>query len=175
MLSDYEALEDKNALSKLMSTALESDIKEARGVLGSAYEQMPRVLRQLDEIQQDFAPIETAIVELRKTAIAANKDKVMVQRFVSGALKLVGGVAKGLPIGQPFLGAAGGALGSIGEFDWNAAARFGPRRLREPWWQNHYFREGQAFGGRGSCHLRSRRGWRQQGEPTNDTQPESGR
>ena len=45
----------------------------------------------------------------------------MVQRFVSAALTLVGGVAKGLPIGQPFLGAAGGALGSIGEFDWNAA------------------------------------------------------
>jgi hypothetical protein len=43
-----------------------------------------------------------------------------VQRFVSAALKLVGGVAKGLPVGQPFLGAAGGAIGSIGEFDWLA-------------------------------------------------------
>jgi len=177
MLSDYEALEDKNALSKLMSTALESDIKEARGVLGSAYEQMPRVLRQLDEIQQDFAPIETAIVELRKTAIAANKDKVMVQRFVSGALKLVGGVAKGLPIGQPFLGAAGGALGSIGEFDWNAEKPLDSDR--------------DAFaslGGKITTFVKDKRseveeavtcdlvvGWRQQGEPTNDTQPESGR
>jgi len=121
MLSDYEAFENANALSKRMSDALTKDINEARGVLGEAYRKMPQVLRQLDEIQQDFNPIETAIVELRNKAIAANKDKVMVQRFVSAALTLVGGVAKGLPIGQPFLGAAGGALGSIGEFDWNAA------------------------------------------------------
>jgi hypothetical protein len=120
MLSDYEALEDTNALSQEMSKALTKDINEARAVLGATYENMPKVLRQLDQIQQDFAPIETAIVELRNKAIAANKDKVIVQRFVSAALKLVGGVAKGLPIGQPFLGAAGGALGSIGEFDWNA-------------------------------------------------------
>jgi hypothetical protein len=121
MLSDYEAFENTNALSKRMSDALTKDINEARGVLGEAYRKMPEVLRQLDETQQDFSPIETAIVELRNKAIAANKDKVMVQRFVSAALTLVGGVAKGLPIGQPFLGAAGGALGSIGEFDWNAA------------------------------------------------------
>jgi hypothetical protein len=46
MLSDYEALEDKNALSKLMSEALTKDINGARGVLGSAYENMPRVLIQ---------------------------------------------------------------------------------------------------------------------------------
>ena len=119
MLNDYETLADTSTLSKSLSDAVNEDIKKARSVLGESYETIPKVVRELVSIQEDFKPIEEGIVSLRKKAIAANKDKVMLQRFFSSALTLVGGVAKGLPIGQPFLGAAGG-LGSIGEFDWNS-------------------------------------------------------
>src|ERR1700677_1194986 len=49
MLSDYEALEDTNSLSQEMSRALTKDINEARAVLGATYDNMPKVLRQLDE------------------------------------------------------------------------------------------------------------------------------
>ena len=126
MLSDYEAMEDTQQLSKQMSNALTKTIDEARKTLGTSYARLPTVITQLDSIQQDFAPIEAGIVALRKQAIAANKDKVMVQRFVSGALQLVGGVAKALPVGQPFLGAAGGAIGSVAEFDWTAEKPLSP-------------------------------------------------
>ena len=122
MLSDYASLENARAVSQDASKALVTEMDAARVTLQTAYEQLPVAMRALDAVQQEIVPAELEIVRLRNLAVEKNKDKVMVQRFFSAAMQITGGIAKVLPVGQPFLGLAGSALGSIGEFDWNAAS-----------------------------------------------------
>ncbi len=120
MLSDYDALENARAVSQEASKAIAAEMNEARASLQTAYDRLPDAMRALDAVQQEIVPIELDLVRLRNRAIEKGKEKVMVQRFFSAAFQIAGGIAKALPVGQPFLGLAGSALGSIGEFDWNA-------------------------------------------------------
>jgi hypothetical protein len=120
MLIDYESLENARAVSQETSKALATEMDTARASLQTAYAKLPDAMRKLDAVQQEIVPVELEIVRLRNQAVEKGKDRVMVQRFVSAALQMAGGIAKVLPVGQPFVGLAGSALGSIGEFDWNA-------------------------------------------------------
>ena len=120
MLSDYESLENARAVSQEASKALAAEMDEARASLHKAYDRLADAMRDLDAVQQEIAPVEQGLVQLRQEAIDNAKDKVMVQHFFSAAFQIAGGIAKSLPVGQPFVGLAGSVLGSIGEFDWNA-------------------------------------------------------
>ncbi len=120
MLSDYESLDNAQAVSQRTSKALAAEMDEARASLQMAYDRLPAAIHELDAVQQEIVPVEQSLVQLRNRAIDKGKDKVMVQRFFSAAFQIAGGIAKSLPVGQPFVGLAGSVLGSIGEFDWNA-------------------------------------------------------
>ena len=92
----------------------------AKGQLQTAYEQLPAAMDKLNQAQKQVVGVEEEIVHLRKEAIARSVDKAMVQRFVSAALQMVDGVAKSLPVGQPFLGLAGSTFGAAAKIDWTA-------------------------------------------------------
>ena len=120
MLRDAEELEDVRETAVLAKEALTAEMTVAKALLQKAYDQMPAAIDKLNAAQKLATGVEGEIVALRKEAIALSVDKVMVQRFVSAALQMVDGVAKALPVGQPFLGLAGSVFGAAAKIDWNA-------------------------------------------------------
>lgn len=120
MVRDFNKLENQREVSQGTSDALAEEVEVVGRLLDKAYKALPGALRALDAVQQEMVPVEKAIVDLRKRAEAKGIEKVKVQRIVSGALQLAGGVAQSLPVGQPFSGLGGSGLSALGEFDWNA-------------------------------------------------------
>jgi len=121
MLSDYEALDDARAVSEEASKALKAELEAARFTLQTAYNKLPEAVRALGAVQQEVVPVQAEIGQLRDRAFEKTKDRIMAQRVFSAGMQILGGVAKALPVGQPFVGLAGSALGSVSQFDWNAA------------------------------------------------------
>ena len=120
MVRGFNDLENQRDVSQRTSDALGAEVKVAGAVLEKAYKALPGALQALDAVQQEMVPVQDAIVGLRKRAEEKGIEKVKVQRIVSGALQLAGGIAQSLPVGQPFSGLGGSALSAVGEFDWNA-------------------------------------------------------
>jgi hypothetical protein len=120
MLKDAESLEDLRETAVLAQEALKAEMKAAKEKLQTAYEQLPAAMDKLNQAQKGVVGVEEEIVALRKEAIARSADKVVLQRFVSAALQMVDGVAKSLPVGQPFVGLAGSLFGAAAKVDWTA-------------------------------------------------------
>lgn len=120
MLRDAEALEDMRETAVQATQALAAEMIAARTQLQRAYEQLPAAMVRLNEVQKKVVGVEEEILALRKEAIARSADKVLVQRVVSAALQMVDGIAKALPVGQPFVGLAGSVFGAAAKIDWNA-------------------------------------------------------
>lgn len=120
MLKDAESLEDLRDTAMLAQKALAAEMSAAKALLQTAYEQLPTAMDKLNQAQKRVVGVEEEIVTLRKEAIARSADKVMLQRFVSAALQMVDGVAKSLPVGQPFVGLAGSLFGAAAKIDWTA-------------------------------------------------------
>jgi hypothetical protein len=121
MLSDYDALDDARAVSDDASKALKAELEAARATLQTAYDKLPEAVRALDAVQQEVVPVQVEIGRLRDRAFEKTKDRIVAQRVFSAGMQILGGVAKALPVGQPFAGLAGSTLGSVSQFDWNAA------------------------------------------------------
>jgi hypothetical protein len=120
MLREAEALEDLRETAVQATDALEAEMKAAKDKLQKAYDELPKAMGKLNQAQKQVVGVEEDIVNLRREAIGRSVDKAMLQRFVSAALQLVDGVAKSLPVGQPFLGLAGSAFGAAAKIDWTA-------------------------------------------------------
>ncbi|MBL8659974.1 MAG: hypothetical protein JNM75_09485 [Rhodospirillales bacterium] len=120
MLKDAESLEDLRETAMMTQAALKVEMKAAKQKLQTAYEQLPAAKDKLNRAQKEVVGVEAQIVALRNEAIARSADKVMVRRFVVAALQLVDGVAKSLPVGQPFAGVAGSLFGAAAKIDWTA-------------------------------------------------------
>ena len=120
MLRDYEALDDARAVSRGATNALKTELEAAQVTLRTAYDKLPEAMKTLDAVQQELVPVEVEITQLRDRAFEKTKDQVLAQRVFSAGMQILGGIAKSLPVGQPFVGLAGGVLGSISQFDWNA-------------------------------------------------------
>ena len=120
LLRDAEALQDLRETTVLAQEALAQEMQAAKSKIGRAFELLPRAKTRLDEAQKRVLAVEGEVVHLRKAAIARSADQVVLQRFVSAALQLVDGVAKAVPIGQPFLGVAGSLFGAGAKIDWTA-------------------------------------------------------
>lgn len=120
MLRDAESLGDLRATALEATKAMKAEMDAAKAQLQTAYEQLPAAMAKLNEAQKLVGEVEAEIVALRKEAVGRSADEVVLQRFVSGALQLVDGVAKSLPVGQPFLGLAGSVFGAAAKIDWTA-------------------------------------------------------
>lgn len=120
MLKDAEALEDLRETAVMAQAALKIEMQAAKQKLQTAYDQLPAAMDKLNRAQKSVVGVEEQIVALRKEAIARSADQVMVRRFVSAALQMVDGVAKSLPVGQPFAGLAGSLFGAAAKIDWTA-------------------------------------------------------
>jgi hypothetical protein len=120
MLREARELEDLRDTAELAKAALGREMEAARRQVRRAYDELPRALNKLNDVQKEVVGVGEEIVALRNEATIRSKDKAMEQRFFSAALQLVDGIAKSVPIGQPFLGAAGSVFGAASKIDWTA-------------------------------------------------------
>ena len=120
MLREAEELEDVRDTAEKAKAALAGEMEAARKKVKQAYDELPRALQKLNDVQKEVIRVAEEIAALRQEAAIRVKDQVMQQRFFSAALQLVDGIAKSVPIGQPFLGAAGSVFGAASKIDWTA-------------------------------------------------------
>jgi hypothetical protein len=120
MLADAEAQQDLRATAVETSAALGAEMKAAREQVQKAYTALPAAMTKLNTVQKLVVGAEAEILRLRQEAIARSVDKAMLARFVTAALQLVDGVAKSLPVGQPFVGLGGSVFGAAAKVDWTA-------------------------------------------------------
>jgi hypothetical protein len=120
MLREAQELEDVRDTAELAKAALKREMDTARQQVKRAYDELPRAMNKLNDVQKEVIGVGEEIAALRNEATIRAKDKAMQQRFFSAALQLVDGIAKSVPIGQPFLGAAGSVFGAASKIDWTA-------------------------------------------------------
>jgi hypothetical protein len=120
MLREAGELEDVRDTAELAKAALGREMDTSRQQVKRAYDELPRALTKLNDVQKEVIGIGEEIAALRNEATIRSKDEAMRQRFFSAALQLVDGIAKSVPIGQPFLGAAGSVFGAASKIDWTA-------------------------------------------------------
>ena len=124
LLRDYDALDNVREISQRTSDALKKELAEAKNNLQEAYNKIPESLRELVKVQSDLEPIKKDIKALKeraeKRAFETTKDTVQSQRIFSSAMQILGGIAKCLPVGQPFVGLAGSTFEAASQIDWNA-------------------------------------------------------
>lgn len=120
MLREAQELEDVRDTAEKAKAALSGEMAAARRQVRKAYDELPRAMKKLNNVQQEVIGVGEEIAALRNEATIRSKDKAMQQRFFSAALQLVDGIAKSVPIGQPFLGAAGSVFGAASKIDWTA-------------------------------------------------------
>jgi hypothetical protein len=120
MLREAQELEDVRDTAEKAKAALKGEMEAARRKVRQAYDELPRALQRLNDVQMQVIGVGEEIAALRNEATIRSKDKAMQQRFFSAAMQLVDGIAKSVPIGQPFLGAAGSVFGAASKIDWTA-------------------------------------------------------
>jgi hypothetical protein len=120
MLREARELEDLRDTAELAKAALGREMETARQQVKRAYDELPRALTKLNDVQKEVIGIGEEIAALRNEATIRSKDEATRQRFFSAALQLVDGIAKSVPVGQPFLGAAGSVFGAASKIDWTA-------------------------------------------------------
>jgi len=124
LLRDYNELDDAREVSRRTSEALRNELAEAKKNLQKAYDKIPESLRELVKVQSELEPIKKDIEDLKaqaeKRAFEKTRDTVQSQRIYSAAMQILGGIAKCLPVGQPFVGLAGSTFEAASKIDWNA-------------------------------------------------------
>lgn len=102
-----------------IATELSRDIDSRRGLLEGAYRELIEARQALADIEPRVSQLGKDIDDLRKEVADDVEASVQAQRIFKGLMKLAGGAMQAIPVGQPYLGLAGGVVSSVGDFDWN--------------------------------------------------------
>ncbi|MGA8599146.1 MAG: hypothetical protein WB676_30885 [Bryobacteraceae bacterium] len=128
MEQEWDRFDDEQEALSQTSEALKKELEVAGAELTNSYEGLGAAKDTMDAIQKEFEAKQRDVDALRQQASVKAKDKIKEQRIFNGAMKLIGGLAECIPVGQPYLGMAGKTLGLAGDFDWNkpdASKQFG--------------------------------------------------
>jgi hypothetical protein len=119
MENSWDAFNDESTVVEETTTAVKDNMEATRVGLTKAYADFKLAKEAVDTVQDSFEAKQRDIDDLRNKAAQKARDKINEQRIFKGAMKLIGGLAEAIPIGQPYLGLAGKTLGSAGDIDWN--------------------------------------------------------
>ncbi|WP_157270159.1 hypothetical protein [Azohydromonas aeria] len=114
----WDRLDDKSQAISQTSRAVKNEMVAVSAALGTAYADLKAAKKDLDRLQEQFQARQADVDALRLKAAALARTKIEEQRIFSGMMKLVGGLAEIIPLGQPFLGLAGKSLATVGDHDW---------------------------------------------------------
>ena len=121
MAATYDAATDAAALAERTAAALDLETRRAAAELGKCFDVMTTARGQLDSLAARVAEAQKRVEMLRTAAYHDATTSVEKQRLFSGVVKIVGGTLQALPVGQPYVGLAGGAVAAVGDINWNAA------------------------------------------------------
>lgn len=118
MSDKYETLENRGQLALQTQKVLEEEIKISEGRLKDAFTALTIAIQDLEKVSEFVKEKSTEIEYLKNWALQDARQRVAEQRIFRGVMKLIGGLMSAIPVGQPYLGLAGGITSQIGDFNW---------------------------------------------------------
>ncbi|MDN3687248.1 hypothetical protein [Cyclobacterium jeungdonense] len=118
MNDKYETLENRGELALQTQKVLEEEIKISEGRLKDAFTELAIAIQDLEKVSEFVKEKSTEIEYLKNWALQDAQQRVQEQRIFRGVMKLIGGLMSAIPVGQPYLGLAGGITSQIGDFSW---------------------------------------------------------
>lgn len=128
MEHEWDIFEDQQEAISQTTEAVKGEMNASVEQLSSAYTALGKAKDALEEVQKKFEAKQREVDRLRLQATEEAKKNIKEQQIFSGAMKLIGGLAEIIPVGQPYLGMAGKTIANVGDFDWNkpdTGAQFG--------------------------------------------------
>ena len=118
----YGKIEQSTRLAEKATEMVAADMDNNMLQLKKAYSQLDEARIDLETIERDLQSKQNLIGQLKSFADEKAKDKVKEQRIFRGVMKIVGGAAKAVPVGQPYLGLAGDMISGVGDLDFTNPA-----------------------------------------------------
>jgi hypothetical protein len=118
LATKWDMLKRTSEAADRASTALEDEIDIAQDALLKANDDFDEALKDLRVVDADLLEAKRHFQKVYDRISAIAQHHVEVENTVKGMCKLAGGLAKVVPVGQPYLGLAGDIVGELGNFDW---------------------------------------------------------
>jgi hypothetical protein len=115
---EWDRFEDGQAALSQTADALSNELDVTATELRTSYDNLKEARAKVEDIRKQFEAKSRDVEALRQLATTKAKNKIAEQKVFSGIMKLIGGLAECIPVGQPYLGGAGKALGIAGDIDW---------------------------------------------------------
>jgi hypothetical protein len=115
---EWDRFEDGQQALSQTADALSEELEVTAAELRTSYDNLKAAREKVEEIRKQFEAKARDVDALRQLATTKAKNKITEQKVFSGIMKLVGGLAESIPVGQPYLGGVGKTLGLAGDIDW---------------------------------------------------------
>jgi hypothetical protein len=121
LATKWDTLKHASDAANEASDALGAELDYAQKALVDANGEFDDALKDLRTIENELKSAQTQFkgVYERLSTIAETHENTKL--FVKGMCKLAGGLAKVVPVGQPYLGLAGDVVIDVGDFEWTDA------------------------------------------------------
>jgi hypothetical protein len=123
MQDRYDSLQHADEAAQQTAATLGRNLELRVDALREAYTAIALADAALDEVRTAVEAKEHQLTSLRtwceETAEEAAKTRVIAQRLFRGIMKSIGGAMALVPAAQPVLGMVGGAVSTVGDFNWN--------------------------------------------------------
>lgn len=117
----WDALKHTSDAANQAADALGAELDYAQAAIIDANDEFEAAKRTLDEIDKELQAAQRQFQRVYDRAWGIAQGHVKGENLVKGMCKLAGGLAKVVPIGQPYVGLAGDVVAEIGDFEWTDA------------------------------------------------------
>ena len=118
----WDALARQDAFAEAQTTALEEELELAQAALAEAFVGLGPATSRFDATHGDLQRLYAKLGDLERAARNEAKHAIQQLELFHGFCRLVAGLAKVVPVGQPYLGIGGDVLAAIGDMTWTDAA-----------------------------------------------------
>ena len=115
-IAAFDQLEAQLDTLDAARTGFATKIEESEARVRAGMEALKSAAIDLDEVIGQVQAKSARIEAVTNEATIAAKGQVTAQAVFSGCCHLIGGVLQAIPVGQPYLGLAGSAVGTVGDF-----------------------------------------------------------
>ena len=121
MATKWDVLKRTSEAADQASETLDEELDMAQKALVEANDDFDDALKDLRGIDADLVEAQRHFKKVFDRIATIAEHHVEVENTVKGMCKLAGGLAKVVPVGQPYLGLAGDVVNELGDFDWTDA------------------------------------------------------
>lgn len=121
LATKWDALKHTADAASQATAAIEAELDFAQAAIVAANEEFATAKKSLTDLDAELQAAKLKFQSVFDRATAIAKQHVEAEQLVKGMCKLAGGLAKVVPVGQPYLGLAGGVVTELGDFEWTDA------------------------------------------------------